>query len=117
MIMRYLGRIAGDGVLLRDGEAIARASYDFEGFAGPRGDNLCSGEIILTRSVLESVFRTSGVQLRTDAGRLLDLKFSDKLLGRSEVVARVDVTGDLPGSQAEWRSGATSGPIPTTSMA
>jgi hypothetical protein len=115
--MRYLGRIAGDGVLLRDGQAIARASYDFEGFAGPRGDNLCSGELLLTRSVLESVFGTSGVQLRTDDGRLLDLRFSDKALGRAAVVAQVEVTGQLPGSQAEWRSGSRAGPNPTASVA
>lgn len=36
-IMRYLGRIAGDGLLMRDGETVARASYDFEGFIRPRG--------------------------------------------------------------------------------
>jgi hypothetical protein len=101
--MRYLGRLAGDGLLLRGGEAIARASYEFEGFAGPRGGNLCSGEIVLTRSVLEAVFGTTGVQLRTDDGRLLDLKFSDKALGKASVAAQVEVSGELPASQAEWR--------------
>jgi hypothetical protein len=103
--MRYLGRIVGDGVLLRDGEAVARATYDFEGFERPRGEAVCSGEIGLTRSVLVSVFGARGVQLRTDDGRLLDLRFSDKLLGKAAVVAQVEVTGELPGSQAEWRSG------------
>jgi hypothetical protein len=115
--MRYLGRIAGDGVLLRDGQAIARASYDFEGFAGPRGDNLCSGEIILTRTALESVFGAAGVQLRTDNGRLLDLRFSEKALGRTAVMAQVEVTGQLPGSQAEWRSGTMAEPDSATSAA
>jgi hypothetical protein len=115
--MRYLGRIAGDGVLLREGAAIARASYDFEGFAGPRGDNICSGELLLTRAVLESVFGTSGVQLRTDDGRLLNLRFSEKALGKASVAAQVEVTGDLPGSQAEWRSGRVAAPAPAATVA
>jgi hypothetical protein len=107
--MRYLGRIGGDGLLLRDGEAVSRAGYDFEGFTRPRGDVMCSGEITLGRAALESVFRKSGVQLRTDDGRMLDLRFSDKTLGKATVVAEVEVTGELPGSQAEWVSGSTVG--------
>jgi hypothetical protein len=109
-IMRYLGRIAGDGLLMRDGETVARACYDFEGFIRPRGGVMSSGEISLSTSDLKSVFGRLGVQLLTDDGRRLDLRFSDKELRHANGVAQVEVTGDLPSSPAEWRGGSTAAP-------
>jgi hypothetical protein len=108
--MQYLGRIAGGGLLMRDGEAVARASYDFEGFSRPRGVVVSSGEISLAPSDLKTVFGRLGVQLLTDDGRLLDLRFSDKELRYATDVVQVDVTGDLPGSPAEWRGGSRAEP-------
>jgi hypothetical protein len=105
--MQYLGRIAGSGQLMRDGETVARASYDFEGFMRPRGIVVGSGELSLSPSDLKAVFGRPGVQLRTDDGRLLDLRFSEKELRLANGVAEVEVTGDLPGSSAEWRGGST----------
>ena len=72
--MRYLGRISGNGNLRSGGETLARASYDIEGFAGPRGGVMSSGELSLASSDLEAVFGQAGIQLLTDDGRLLDLK-------------------------------------------
>ena len=89
------------------GEAVARATYDFEGFARPRGIVVSSGEISLSPSDLKSVFGRLGVQLLTDDGRLLDLRFSDKALRHANDAAEVEVTGDLPASSAEWRGGST----------
>jgi hypothetical protein len=97
--------------LTRDGEAVARASYDFEGFARPRGVVVSSGEICLSPSDLKIVFGRLGVQLLTDDGRLLDLRFSEKELRHASDVAQVEVSGDLPGSSAEWRGEST--PAPT----
>jgi hypothetical protein len=108
--MQYLGRIAGSGLLMRDGETVARVSYDFEGFARARGNVTSSGEISLAPADLKTVFGRLGVQLLTDDGRLLDLRFSDKELRTANDVAQVDVTGDLPGSPAEWRGGSKAGP-------
>ena len=106
-IMQYLGRIAGSGQLMRDGETIARASYEFEGFMRPRGIVVGSGEISLAPSDLKAVFGRPGIQLRTDEGRLLDLRFSEKELRLANGVAEVEVTGDLPGTLAAWRGGST----------
>ena len=106
-IMQYLGRIAGSGQLMRDGETIARASYEFEGFMRPRGIVVGSGEISLSPSDLKAVFGRPRVQLRTDDGRLLDLRFSEKELRLANGVAEVEVTGELPGSLADWRGGST----------
>ena len=102
--MRYLGRIAGTGTILRDGETIARASYELEGFLGPRGAVMSSGEIVLSPAVLRSIFGTRDVQLRTDDGRLLDLRFSEKELRCAAGVAQVQVSGDLPETSAQWRA-------------
>ena len=102
-IMQYLGRIAGSGVLSRDGEMVARASYEFEGFLRPRGIVVSSGEISLAPTDLKAVFGRPGVQLRTDDGRLLQLRFSEKELRLANGVAEVEVSGDLPGSPTEWR--------------
>lgn len=105
--MQYLGRIAGSGQLMRDGESIARASYEFEGYMRPRGIVVGSGEINLAPAALKSVFGRPRVQLRTDDGRLLDLRFTDKELRLANGVAEVEVSGELPGSLADWRGGST----------
>jgi len=110
-IVRYLGRIAGDGSVRIDDEMVARAAYDFDGFAAPRGGVMGSGEITLAPSDLEAVFGRLGVQLLTDDGRLLDLTFSEKELRPATDAAHVDVSGDLPRSPAEWRAASAREPI------
>ena len=105
-IGRYLGRMAGAGSVRVDGETVARANYEFDGFAAPPGGAIASGEIMLPSSDLESVFGRVGVQLLTDDGRLLDLTFSEKALPPATDTAHVDVRGDLPRSPAEWRAGS-----------
>ncbi len=110
-IVRYLGRIAGAGSVRIGGETVARAAYDFDGFAAPRGGVICSGEIALAPSDLEAVFGGPGVQLLTDDGQLLDLKFTEMELRPATHAAHVDVSGDLPRSPAEWRAGSTKEPI------
>lgn len=94
--MRYLGRIAGSGLLTCDGEAIARASYEFEGFMRQKGVVTSSGEIRLSAIDLKTVFGRRDIQLLTDDGHLLDLRFSEKALRSAVDVAQVEVTGDMP---------------------
>lgn len=102
-IMRYLGRIAGAGLLTCDGEAIARAFYEFEGFMRPKGVVTSSGEISLPPVDLKTVFGRRDVQLLTDDGHLLNLKFSQKAIRSADDVALVEVTGDLPSFPANGR--------------
>jgi hypothetical protein len=108
--VRYLGRIAGCGSVTSDGETIARAAYEFDGFTAPRGGVMSSGELKLAPSDLKAVFGRSSLQLITDDGRLLVLKFSEKELRTETDVVHVDVTGDLPRSPAEWRAGSARAP-------
>jgi hypothetical protein len=102
--MRYLGRISGVGVLQCNGEHIARASYDFDGFFKDPVGVTCCGEIQLSAAVLKDVFGRRDVQLLTDEGRLLDLTFSEKTLLSESDVAHVDVTGELPATPGNWRN-------------
>jgi hypothetical protein len=89
------------------GRTVGRAPYDFDGFATPHGGVTGPGELRLAAPDLEAVFGRIGVQLLTDDGRLLDLKFSEKELPTGTDAAHVDVSGDLPHSLAEWGVGST----------
>ncbi len=100
--MRYLGGLSGSGLVICGGKAVARASYDFDGFAQPSGGVMSCGEIRLAATILKNVFGRPDVQLRTDDGRLLDLRFSEKKLLSTADSAHVDVTGELPVPQ-DWR--------------
>jgi hypothetical protein len=100
--MHYLGGISGSGVLKCNGREVARATYDFDGFYHKPVGVTGSGEIRLSAIDLRNVFGRKDVQLFTDDGRLLDLKFSEKALPSASDVAHVDVTGDLP-TPRNWR--------------
>ena len=65
---------------------------------------MSSGEIEAPRADLEAAFGRPGVQLLTDDGRLLDLKFSQKSLAPRAGIALVEVSGDLPKTREFWRS-------------
>ena len=106
-IVGYLGRLSGVGSVKIGGKTVARATYDFDGFATPHGGVTGSGELRLAAPDLEVVFGRIDVQLLTDDGQLLDLKFSEKELPAGTDAAHVDVSGDLPRSPAEWRVGST----------
>ena len=100
--MHYLGRISGSGVLQCNGENIARASYDFDGFFKKLVGVTCCGEIQLSAAILKDVMGRRDIQLLTDDGRLLDLTFSEKALRSVSNVAHVDVTGELPATPGSW---------------
>ena len=101
--MRYLGGTSGHGVLQSKGEDIAQTFYDFDSFfQKPAGITSC-GEIRMPITILEGVFGRKDLQLLTEDGRLLDLKFSEKALPPSSDVVHVDVTGNLPAAWYNWR--------------
>jgi hypothetical protein len=93
--MRYLGSVSGNGVITCDGEELSRARYDFDGFYEKPAGITSNGEIRMPPEALNSAFAGKSVQLRTDDGQLLTLKFSDKKLAAASHAAHVDVTGKL----------------------
>jgi len=112
LVMEYLGSISGTGTLVQHGEDIARATYDFEGYRTTHAGITCCGEIGSSPGVLVTIFGLTDIQLRTDAGKLLEIRFSGKTLKPSQDFAHVDVKGDIPGHKRDWsRSGGT---VPAT---
>jgi len=100
--MEYLGGISGNGTIVKHGKDIARAAYDFEGYQTKHAGITCCGEIESLPSVLAAVFGLADIQLRTDTGHLLEIRFSGKTLAPYQDVAHVDVRGDIPGHKREW---------------
>lgn len=100
--MHYLGGLTGGGMLICDGKEIVRVSYDFDGFRRPSSEVVGNGEIAFPARALKDVFGLD-VQIRTDDGWLLELKFSEKTLDPEADVAHVDVSGDLPPFEQHWR--------------
>jgi hypothetical protein len=101
--MRYLGGISGRGALMSNGIKIGRASYDFDGFFEPPIGVTSCGEIRLAFPALKTVFGRTDVQLLTDDGHLLDLRFSYWESPPTRGAAHVEVTGDLPATPQNWR--------------
>lgn len=100
--MQYLGGIHGAGLLKCGSKTLTRADYDFDGFLRKPGEVVGSGEIRMPPDALRQVFGREDLQLLTDDGRLLSLRFSEKNLPEASDAAHVDVVGDLP-PQSEWR--------------
>ena len=99
--MHHLGALRGAGVLTCGGETVARADYDFDGFLTKLGQVTGSGEIRMSPEALREVFGRKDLQLLTDDGRLLSLRFSEKRLPSASDAAHVDVAGELP-LVSEW---------------
>ncbi len=93
--MHYLGGITGSGMLMCEGENIARVTYDFDSFRRPSSEIVGNGEITFAVSALKDVFGRD-VQIQTDDGQFLKLKFSEKTMDPRADVAHVDVFEDLP---------------------
>jgi len=100
--MLYLGGLRGSGILKCGDQKVTRVDYEFDGFLTRPGQVAGSGEIRMSPGVLRKVFGRKVLQLLTDDGRTLTLRFSEKQLQPKSDVAHVDVDGDLP-LASEWR--------------
>ncbi len=99
--MKYLGSIAGTGVLLSDGIAYADATYELEGFMRKKGQMTGSGEIGLKSVFVKGAIARKDLQLRIADGQLLDLAIADtKTCAPDRIV--VDISGSLP-VKGDWR--------------
>ena len=101
--LRYLGAISGRGVVKQNGETIAAAKFDLDGYYRAPVGVTGSGEIQLPREVLKRLFGRTDLQLLTDQGLLLALRFSDSTLPPASDVAHVDVAGHSPIAAGDWR--------------
>lgn len=100
--MHYLGGLRGAGILTYGDQTVARVDYEFDGFLTKPGQVTGCGEVRMPPEVLRQVFGRKDVQLLTDEGRHLSLRFSEKRLHPTSDAAHVDVAGELP-PVSEWR--------------
>lgn len=91
--MRYLRGTAGSGILKCAGTDIVRAAYDFDTYERKSGEITRCGEIRLPAAYLVGIFGRPDVELLTDDGELLHLKFSERKLAPASDAAHVDVIG------------------------
>jgi hypothetical protein len=109
--MQYLGTLSGSGCILHDGLEVTRADFKFDGYSTSYAGVGCSGEVTMPAAMLKAVFALRTLQLRTDEGRNLEVRFSDNKLGVGQVSAHVDVRGEIPGEdKREWNKARTTLP-------
>jgi len=99
--MHYLGVLRGSGSLACGEEPIGRADYDIDGFLTQPGEVVGSGEIRMAPGDLDRAFGRTNLQLTTDDGRILNVRFSGKRLDPGSEAAHADIGGALPPA-AEW---------------
>ena len=90
--MQYLGVMRGSGVLTCGEEQMGRADYDIDGFLTRPGEVVGSGEIRMSPEALNNAFGRQGLQLTTDDGRVLEVRFSGKRNDPASEAAHADIT-------------------------
>jgi hypothetical protein len=100
--MRYLGVMRGSGSLACDGQPLGPVEYEIEGFQTRPGEVVGSAEIRMAPSDLDNAFGRRNLQLTTDDGRVLDVRFSGKRNDARNAEAHADIGGDLPPA-SQWR--------------
>jgi hypothetical protein len=100
--LRYLGGISGHGVVQRDGKTVAPVQFDLDGYFRPAVGVTGSGEIKLPPETLEGLFGRSDLQLLTDSGLRLSLRFSDSKLPPASDFVGVEVTGPASFTPEDW---------------
>jgi len=101
-LMQYLGVLRGSGVLACGEEQLGRVDYDIDGFLTKPGEVVGSGEIRMPPEALNNAFGRQGLQLTTDDGRVLGVRFSGKRSDPASDAEHADITGELPVA-SEWR--------------
>jgi hypothetical protein len=101
-VVQYLGVLRGTGDLICGDEAFGAASYELDGFVNRPGEVIASGELRMEAAALNSAFGRRDLQLRTEDGRLLQIRFSAKRLAPTSSVAHIDAAGDLPPAN-KWK--------------
>ena len=100
--MQYLGGLRGAGNLTCGHETVGRVAYDFDGYLMKPGQVTSCGEIRMPPEALKELFGRTDLQLITDDGRALSIRFSEKRLLPASDAAHVNVAGELP-LESEWR--------------
>lgn len=100
--MRHLGALRGSGTLRRGDVVLGAARYEIDCFTIKPGEVVGSGEISMAPAELANALGRSDLELATDDGRILALRFSNGRQDTASGVAHADILGGLP-AEEEWR--------------
>ena len=102
--MRHLGVLRGSGTLRCGGVVLGSADYEIDGFCTRPGEIVGSGEIRMERAELANAIGRRDLELTTEDGKVLTLRFSGGRIDPKLSAAHADVLSGLP-AEEEWRRG------------
>ena len=100
--IRHLGTLRGSGTICCGGMVLGPADYEIDGFCTRPGEVVGSGEITMAPAELANAFGRRDLELTTEDGKVLALRFSGGRLQPRVAVAHADITSGLP-PEDEWR--------------
>jgi hypothetical protein len=100
--LRHLGVLRGSGTLCCHGVVLGAAAYEIDGLSTKPGEVVGSGEICMARDELATAVGRQGLELTTEDGRVLALRFSSSRFDPRASAAHADILGGLP-AEDEWR--------------
>lgn len=99
--MRHLGVLRGSGTLRRDEVVLGSADYEIDGFCTKPGEVVGSGEIRMAPAELANAIGRRDLELTTEDGRILTLRFSGGRFDPRRGAAHADILAGLP-AEDEW---------------
>jgi hypothetical protein len=100
--MRHLGALRGSGTLSCGGVVLGTVDYEIDGYCTRPGEVVGSGEITMAPNELANAFGRRDLELTTEDGRVLAIRFSGGRLNPKVGAAHADIIGGLP-TEEEWR--------------
>lgn len=99
--MRHLGVLRGSGTLRRGGVVLGLVDFEIDGFCTKPGEVVGSGEIRMAPAELANAFGRRDLELTTEEGKILALRFSGSRRGAEAGAAHADIVGGLP-AEDDW---------------
>jgi hypothetical protein len=100
--MRHLGVLRGGGTLRCHGVVLGSARYEIDGYCTRPGEVIGSGEICMAPTELATAVGRRDLELTTEDGRVLALRFSGSRFDARASTAHADILAGLP-TEDEWR--------------
>lgn len=101
-MLKFLGTWRGTGDLRQAEQSLGRADFEFDGFLSRPGEVVASGELRMPPASLAEAVGRRTLELVTDEGPVLTVRFTGKISETAGGVIHVEVGGQLP-PPAKWR--------------
>ncbi len=100
--MRHLGVLRGSGTLRCGDVVLGSAAYEIDGFCTKPGEVVGSGEIRMAPAELSDAIGRRDLELTTEDGRVLSVRFSGGRFDARVGAAHADILAGLP-AEDDWR--------------